>query len=600
MPNKFCSLLLTFMTALLLTSCKTMKRNSSNLAMTNSNAKKNTELVTKQNVKPELTGKANANSTKHSVVNTKKTNEDSNANSNHATTTEDQYPNSQSGNNVTKDHPGASAMELAKIISKPAPGLQYPRNNTTTKVANNKGTANNGTAANRAATNRTATNKTDANKTDAEESVNTKESNSSTNTQDGLSDTVATVTASAEESNDSTIDSSSTTNQNNNTVQQAQDTFSSWDTEEETSNDWAKHLLSIVLIFILLAFLAYILHSKKRITELKDQNNKHLHDIRIKQEYNEHNKNKDIEKEVKRRIEKETARIKQEYQESLATKLAKQQELIAQQKEAIAELDRIKAEKDRIKAEKDRIAQELSTKNAEIEAKSASIEAKNKEINTLRANLISKSEELGQKDTEIASAKNLLAQKEESLKAKEAELKEKTEEITRIEAELARISSEIAEGEHSAFAQNQSESTQEEERVPEPVTQGSTPSADHSAEINTMRKLLVRRIESVQTIFDMQGIKKGEVLKQDEWDDLLNFLDTTDSHFVKRIQEAFPTLSKKDLELMALLRLRIPSKNIASIYGINEKSIKQKLFMYKVKVGLENDPMSLREFIESF
>ena len=51
---------------------------------------------------------------------------------------------------------------------------------------------------------------------------------------------------------------------------------------------------------------------------------------------------------------------------------------------------------------------------------------------------------------------------------------------------------------------------------------------------------------------------------------------------------------------MMLLRLKLPQKALASIYGISEKAIKQKLFLYKEKVGIKGKSQSLREFIETF
>ena len=43
-----------------------------------------------------------------------------------------------------------------------------------------------------------------------------------------------------------------------------------------------------------------------------------------------------------------------------------------------------------------------------------------------------------------------------------------------------------------------------------------------------------------------------------------------------------------------------PTKALALIYGISEKSIKQKLFVYKAKVGISGEKVSLRTFIEAF
>ena len=40
--------------------------------------------------------------------------------------------------------------------------------------------------------------------------------------------------------------------------------------------------------------------------------------------------------------------------------------------------------------------------------------------------------------------------------------------------------------------------------------------------------------------------------------------------------------------------------SIAEIFKISEKSIKQKLYLYKKKIGVEGESLSLRKFIENF
>lgn len=51
---------------------------------------------------------------------------------------------------------------------------------------------------------------------------------------------------------------------------------------------------------------------------------------------------------------------------------------------------------------------------------------------------------------------------------------------------------------------------------------------------------------------------------------------------------------------MILLRLKASLKIMADIYSISVKGIKQKLYLYKSKVGIEGENLSLRDFIENF
>lgn len=46
-----------------------------------------------------------------------------------------------------------------------------------------------------------------------------------------------------------------------------------------------------------------------------------------------------------------------------------------------------------------------------------------------------------------------------------------------------------------------------------------------------------------------------------------------------------------------LLRLGLTTHEMAEIYGISEKSVKQKLYVFKERVGLGGSGMSLRAFV---
>lgn len=90
------------------------------------------------------------------------------------------------------------------------------------------------------------------------------------------------------------------------------------------------------------------------------------------------------------------------------------------------------------------------------------------------------------------------------------------------------------------------------------------------------------------------------MLSESDWDELEVFLDSVENLFVKRLKQKHPNLSKTDLRLMMLLRLKLSQKALASIYCVSEKAIKQKLFLYKDKVGIKNEHFSLRNYIENF
>ena len=120
-------------------------------------------------------------------------------------------------------------------------------------------------------------------------------------------------------------------------------------------------------------------------------------------------------------------------------------------------------------------------------------------------------------------------------------------------------------------------------------------------QLSLMRNYLQKKIEVVEKLNSIApNENKHVVLSVSDWDELVVFLDSVENLFVKRLKQKHPNLSKTDLRLMMLLRLKLSQKALASIYCISEKAIKQKLFLYKDKVGIKNEHFSLRNYIENF
>lgn len=120
-------------------------------------------------------------------------------------------------------------------------------------------------------------------------------------------------------------------------------------------------------------------------------------------------------------------------------------------------------------------------------------------------------------------------------------------------------------------------------------------------QLSVMRNFLLKKIEVVEKLnSNVPNGCKHIVLSDNEWTELEVFLDSVEDLFVSRLKQKHPNLSKADLRLMMLLRLRLSQKTLASIYCVSEKAIKQKLFLYKDKVGIKNEHFSLRNYIEDF
>ena len=120
-------------------------------------------------------------------------------------------------------------------------------------------------------------------------------------------------------------------------------------------------------------------------------------------------------------------------------------------------------------------------------------------------------------------------------------------------------------------------------------------------QLSAMRNFILRRIDTAQKIQELRGNKTDSVpLTEEDWEEIRLFVDGVEGDFVTRLHSTFPDLSDDDIRLMMLLRLKMPTKALSLIYGIGEKSIKQKLFVYKTKVGISGEKTSLRTFIEAF
>ena len=125
--------------------------------------------------------------------------------------------------------------------------------------------------------------------------------------------------------------------------------------------------------------------------------------------------------------------------------------------------------------------------------------------------------------------------------------------------------------------------------------------SNRDIQLGVMRNYLLKRIAIAQKIELLKETTEcSERLQDDDWKELEVFLNSVDNMFVSRIKKSYPQLNNKDVQLFMLLRLQIPTKRIADIYNISEKAIKQKLYLYKEKVGLRGEKTSLREFVKSF
>ena len=99
--------------------------------------------------------------------------------------------------------------------------------------------------------------------------------------------------------------------------------------------------------------------------------------------------------------------------------------------------------------------------------------------------------------------------------------------------------------------------------------------------------------------------ERCRILKDREWETLEQMCESTYSNFVSRLQGVCPTLTKQELHLCMLIKLRFSNAQMSEIFGVNTTSVSQKKFRLKkhlsdtLQDGLP-DEMTLDRWVAEF
>ena len=92
-------------------------------------------------------------------------------------------------------------------------------------------------------------------------------------------------------------------------------------------------------------------------------------------------------------------------------------------------------------------------------------------------------------------------------------------------------------------------------------------------QIENMQQLLIQRYEIIKALKGKGDVAAHRVvLKDNDWKDIESLLNCTQNQFVQKIRKQYKHLTEEDIRLIMLIRLGIPSKSMATIYGINDSS----------------------------
>ncbi len=128
--------------------------------------------------------------------------------------------------------------------------------------------------------------------------------------------------------------------------------------------------------------------------------------------------------------------------------------------------------------------------------------------------------------------------------------------------------------------------------------------ADVASELTSKRQWAQELLARVQVIRKSRGPNRAKELSRLETEILINLdpernvelidakVKESNLDFIKRANKYFPKLSEKELLLCAYIRLNFNSKSIASMKGINGKSLNMARYRLKRKLGLtQNDDL---------
>ena len=99
--------------------------------------------------------------------------------------------------------------------------------------------------------------------------------------------------------------------------------------------------------------------------------------------------------------------------------------------------------------------------------------------------------------------------------------------------------------------------------------------------------------------------EKSRVLDDIEWETLEQMCESTYGNFVSRLQGICPTLTKQELHLCILIKLRFSNTQMSEIFGVSVSSVSQKKFRLKkhLSESLEgglNEDMTLDRWVAEF
>ena len=122
---------------------------------------------------------------------------------------------------------------------------------------------------------------------------------------------------------------------------------------------------------------------------------------------------------------------------------------------------------------------------------------------------------------------------------------------------------------------------------------------DKEKSLTTMSDYIYNHLSVASKLVGIDEHTKTIRMTDKDWLELEVYLNTTHSRFVELFKVRHPEASLDVLRFCMLLRLELSNRQMATVYHIAEKSIKQKAYLYKEQLANIPANMSLRAYVTS-
>ena len=94
-------------------------------------------------------------------------------------------------------------------------------------------------------------------------------------------------------------------------------------------------------------------------------------------------------------------------------------------------------------------------------------------------------------------------------------------------------------------------------------------------------------------------LANSRILTEDDWDQFRELFNQAHDGFIPKLMQAHPQLTSAEQRLFLLMKLELPTKQIALILGVSPDSVKKGRYRLKQKIGIDN-AVKLQSYVSNF